>query len=194
MSLADLVIPLWVRIAACATVVGLIFGAGYRTGGWVSDNRNAAKIATAERGRDKAQNDLAAYRLQVREAAAEQATGAAQQTIKQATITQESAHAYINHRGTLEQRIAAGGLRTGTNQGSPGGCRLGAVAATAGRTADAPAQSVPAGTGGTAGALSLRMDEALRDKVIDNAALDAQQLAELIDAACRQGLCPAPER
>lgn len=190
MSLTDLVIPPWVRIAACAAVVGLIFGAGYRAGGWMSDNRNAAKIATAERGRDKAQNDLAAYRLQVREAAAEQATGAAQQTIKQAEITQESAHAYINHRGTLEQRITAGGLRTGSGQGSAGRGRLGAVATTAGRIANASAQSVPAGTGGTAGALSLRMDEALQDKVIDNAALDAQQLAELIDSACRLGLCP----
>lgn len=191
MNLTDLVIPPWVRVAAYVAVVGLIFGAGYRAGGWVSDNRNAAKIATAERGRDKAQNDLATYRLQVREAAAEQATSAAQQTIKQATITQESAHAYINHRGTLEQRIAAGGMRTGASQGSAGSSRLGTVAATPGRTANASPQSVPAGEGRIAGALPLRMDEALRDKVIDNAALDAQQLAELIDSACRLGLCPS---
>lgn len=191
MSLTDLVIPPWVRVAACAAVVGLIFGAGYHTGGWVSDCRNAAKIVDAEHERDKAQNDLAANRLQVREAAAAQATSVAQQTIKQATITQESAHAYINHRSSLEQRIAAGGMHNATADRS-GGCHLPAIASGPSRTDEGAPQPVPTDAGRDPGEAPVDAAAEVQptQQVVDDAARDAQQLADLIEWVCRQGMCP----
>ena len=54
MSLTDLVIPPWLRVAACAVVVVLIFGSGYRTGIWVGDHRSVSKISAAEHARDTA--------------------------------------------------------------------------------------------------------------------------------------------
>lgn len=191
MSFADFVIPSWVRIAVCAVVVGLIFGAGYRAGSFVSDHRSAAKVSGAERERDKAQderdkikNEFSAYQLLVSQKAAEQAELAAKTAISQSKINQGSINAYTESSGSLERRIAAGGLRFKTSQGSPGSRRLSSSAISPVGVSSAAAQSVSADPGRDGPDVQDSMDQA-----VQNAARDTLTLERIVQWACDQGLC-----
>ena len=179
MSLTDLVIPPWLRVAACAVVVGLIFGSGYHSGRWVGDHRHAGELASAQRETEQAKRVTADLRAAVDRAASEQAKRVAETAIAQTNTSNEVTHAYIDHRNALEQRIAAGGLRVAATSTTGGGCHLPTVAASAGNTDQPAAQPTIAEAGGAPDA----------QQVIGDAARDAQQLADLIEWVCRQGMC-----
>lgn len=176
MGITDLIIPPWARIAAIAVGVALVFGAGYKSGHWVRDKTAVAEIATAKR-------ETADLRAAVSTSAATQAAQALQVAAKQATTTQEVIRDSTTRSRALDQRIAAGGLRLGAAD-HRSTCHLPAVTSDTGVLADAAAQSVPAGDERVAGEVPGSMDT-----TVQSAARDAQQLAELIGAACKLGLC-----
>lgn len=180
MSLTDLVIPLWVRVAACVAVVGVIAGIGYRAGGWVSDHRHAGELASAQRETEQAKRATAELQAAVGRAAGDQAQKTAQTVIARTNTSNEVTHAYIDHRGALERRISAGGLRVSATSTAGSGCRLPAIATSAGQPDQPASQSAITESGGAPE----------EQQVIEDAARDAQQLADLIEWVCRQGMCP----
>lgn len=180
MSLTDIVIPPFVRWIALAAAVAAIFGAGAKSGMWYSDKQNSAAIAEAKR-------ETAELRANVSTAAAKQAERAVQAAARQINIVQEVTRDSSNRARTLDQRIATGGLRLAAAAGSSD-CRLPASASDPGSPADEPAQSVLAGESRDPGEIPGGVEQALQQ-----AARDAQQLAELIDAACRVGVCGEQE-
>ncbi len=179
MSLTDLVIPPWARVAACAVVVGLIFGSGYHSGRWVGDHRHAGELASAQRETAQAKRATAELQAAVDRSASDQAQKTAQTVITQTNTSNEVTHAYIDHRSALEQRIAAGGLRVAATSTTGGSCYLPPVAASAGNTDQPASQSSIAEAVGAPDA----------QQVTEDAARDAQQLADLIEWVCRQGMC-----
>lgn len=176
MGITDLIVPPWARFAAIAVGVAMVFGAGYKAGHWARDKTANVELATAKQ-------ETADLRAAVSTAAAAQASQALQVAAKQATTTQEVIRDSTTRSRALDQRIAAGGLRLGTAD-HRSACSLPAVANDTGALADAPTQSVPAGDERATGEVPGGVDQA-----VQSAARDAQQLAELIDAACKLLLC-----
>lgn len=174
MSLTDLVIPPWVRWGALALAVAGVFIAGAKAGAWWQGKIDSAEIAAAK-------IELAQFKVSVSTAAAKQAEKAVQIAAKQIKTTQEITHDSTNRARALDARIAAGGLRLNSNCGYT--CRLPAGSGDPGASAGQSAQSLPAGAGRDSGAVQSGM----ADPVLENAARDAQQLAEVIDAAYRVG-------
>lgn len=181
MSLTDLVIPPWVRWMALAAAVAAIFGAGAKSGMWYSDKRNSTAIAEAKR-------ETAELRANVSTAAAKQAERAVQAAARQTNTVQEVTRDSTNRSRTLDQRIAAGVMRlTAATGGSA--CRLPTSASDPSPSADSTAQSVPAGESRDPGEIPGGVEQSLQQ-----AARDAQQITELIDAACKLGVCGEQDR
>lgn len=181
MSITDLVMPPWVRYAALAVAVAGVFGAGATAGAWWQSRVDAVTVATANGERETARRETAELRANVSTAAARQAERAVQIAAQQIKTTQEITHDSNSRARTLEQRIAAGGLRLAASNGGST-CRLPAASRNSGPSADQSAQSLPAGAGRDPGAVPGGVEQALQ-----GAARDAQQLAEVIDAAYRVG-------
>lgn len=185
MSLTDLIIPPWVRYAALAVAVAGVFGAGAKAGTWWQGRADAVTVATAKGDTAKAKQETAELRANVSTAAARQAERAVQIAAQQIKTNQEITHDSTTRARALDARLAAGGLRlAASNAGST--CRLPTGTGDPGSSADQPAQSLPAGAGRDPGSVPGGVEQAL-----PNAARDAQQLAELIDAAHRVG-CVGP--
>lgn len=180
----------WVRLALVLGVVAAVFGAGVRAGGWLSDRAHAGELASAQRDTEQARRSAAELQAAVDRAASEQAQKTAAAVIKQSNTTQEVSRESSDRRERLDLRIAAGGLRIAAQPHSSG-CSLPTIATGPGRTDEAAAQPVPADRAGNPGApapgLAAEMPPA--QQVIDDAARDAQQLAELAEWVCRQGMC-----
>ena len=181
MSLTDLVIPPWVRWGALALAVAGVFGAGAKAGAWWLGRADAADVATSKGERETARRETAELRANVSTAAARQAEHAVQVAAQQIKTTQEITHDSTTRARALNDRLAAGSLRLAANSGST--CRLPAGPGDSGASAGQPAQSVPAGAGRDPGAVQAGVENEVRG----NAARDAQQLAELVDAAYRVG-------
>lgn len=182
MMLTDLVIPPWVRWFAFALAVAGVFGAGAKTGAWWQGRADAADVATAKGERETARRETAELKANVSTAAARQAEHAVQVAAQQIKTTQEITHDSTNRARALDSRLAAGGLRlAASNSGST--CRLPAGSGDPGASSGQSAQSLSAGAGRDSGAVQSGM----ADPVLENAARDAQQLAEVIDAAYRAG-------
>lgn len=196
MSLTDLVIPPWVRIAACAAVVGLIFGAGYHAGGWVSDCRNAAKVSAAEHEQHKAQTERDKARIETEQAkratkelqasvdlaAGVQAQKTAQTIQNQTEVTNKAVTDYAQARDSVEHRIADGRLRSNAVRSG----RVSGASSSAGRSDPGTAQSMPADAGGNGAEVSGAVENAVRE----NAARDTVMCERLVQWACDQGMCP----
>lgn len=202
MNLADYVIPGWLKWSIAGVLASGLVAAGYQAGRVVS----AAEVASASVDAANARAELAGFKGKVATEAAEQAETVVTQVVKQTRISQEGAGAYIQHRGALDQRIAAGGLglrvsnagiglriRPENNRAGADSHGIRTAAGIAAGATDGATQSLPAGAGGNPDTLSRGMAEALpaTQQVTEDAARDAQQLAELIDTACKLGLCPS---
>lgn len=174
MSVADLIIPEWGKVVALAAAAALVFGAGYKAGLWYEGHKSAAEIEAAKR-------ETAELRANVSTAAAKQAEIAVQAAARQINTLQEVTRDSTTRARALDQRIAAGGLRLGSAIGG-NACRLPTGPGDPRASADAPAQSLPAGAERDTGAVSGDLDQALQ-----SAARDAQQVMELIDAAYKIG-------
>lgn len=181
MSLTDLVIPSWVRWLALTLAVAGVFGAGAKAGAWWQGRADAADVATSKGERETARRETAELRANVSTAATRQAEHAVQVASQQIKTTQEITHDSTTRARALDGRIAAGGLRLNSNGGDT--CRLPAGSGDSGASADHSAQSVPAGAGRDPGTVQGGVAGSVRE----DAARDAQQLAEVIDAAYRVG-------
>ena len=181
MMLTDFVIPPWVRWFAIALAVAGVFGAGAKAGAWWQGRADAADVAAAKSERETARRETAELKANVSTAAARQAEKAVQVASQQIKTTQEITRGSTNRARALDGRIAAGGLRLNSNGGDT--CRLPAGSGDSGASADQSAQSVPVGAGRDPGAVQGGVAGSVRE----DAARDAQQLAEVIDAAYRVG-------
>lgn len=175
MSLTDLVIPPWVRWAAVALAVSGVFGAGAKTGAWWQGKIDASEIAAAKL-------ETANLRSSVSIEAAKQAQKAIDAANQQAKTTQEITHDSTTRARALDARLAAGGMRKPASNGGST-CRLPPGASNPGASADPTAQSLSAGPERDPGSIQGGVADAVRE----DAARDAQQLAEVIDAAHRVG-------
>lgn len=175
MTLTDLAIPPWVRWAVLALAVAGVFGAGAKTGAWWQGKIDASEIAAAKL-------ETANLRSSVSIEAAKQAQKAIDAANQQAKTTQEITHDSTTRARALDVRLAAGGMRKPASNGGST-CRLPAITGDSGASTGQPAQSVPAGAGRDPGSIQGGVADAVRE----DAARDAQQLAEVIDAAYRVG-------
>lgn len=181
MNFSDLVIPPFVRWAVLAAAVTTVFGAGAKAGMWYSDRENSTAIADAKR-------ETAELRANVSTAAAKQAERAVQAAARQINIVQEVTRDSTSRSRALDGRIAAGGLRFSAFEGGRSACSLPARAGDPRPSADEPTQFVSAGAERDPGSVQGGMEQTLQQ-----AARDAQQLAEVIDAVCKLGVC-GPEQ
>ena len=181
MSLTDLVIPPWVRWGALALAVAGVFGAGAKTGAWWQGRADAVSVATANGEKETARRETAELRATVSTAAARQAEHAVQVAAQQIKTTQEITRDSTTRARALDARLAAGGLRLAANGGST--CRLPTNPGDPGASSGLAAQFLSAGSERDPGEIPAGM----AGQVFEDAARDAQQLAELIDAAYRVG-------
>ena len=182
MSLTDLVIPPWVRWGALALAVAGVFGAGAKAGAWWQGRADAATVATSKGEREASRRETAELKANVSTAGARQAEHAVQVAAQQIKTTQEITYDSTSRARALDARLAAGGLRLPASNGGST-CRLPPGASNPGASADPTAQSLSAGPERDPGSIQGGVADAVRE----DAARDAQQLAELVDAAYRVG-------
>lgn len=181
MSLSDFVMPPWARWVGLAIAVAGVFGTGVKTGAWWQGRADAETVATAKWDTAKAKQETAELRANVSTAAAGQAERAVQVAAQQIKTTQEITHDSTSRARALDRRLAAGGLRLAASNGGSA-CRLPTDSSDPGTSADQPSESLSARAGRDPGEVPGGVGQALQD-----AARDAQQLAEVIDAAYRVG-------
>lgn len=145
-----------------------VFCAGVSAGSWVTSNTKDKQIAAIER-------DWAQQRAEASNAGLKAERKTTQTVIKQAKVKQEVDHDAIKRRSILDERLADERLR---NRKRITRCYdVPTLPAPTTEFASAASQSAPIEAGRSAGALPSSVEE--------NAARDAQQLAELIDALYR---------
>lgn len=162
------------RILLYAALVASLVGWGFVKGVSHADAKASVQIAAMKKQWD-------AERLKISSVGAVAAQHTASVVIAQQGINQESDNGAQKSSSSLDARIARGGLRIPTINcsagGGGGGGNVPAVSDATSPLADASAQSEPIATGRSAAEVQ---------SIIDNAARDAQRLAELIDYILNQ--------
>lgn len=154
-------------IYAKLILVALLFWAGFSAGYGLSSKIAQGKIQSAIAEKET-------LRAGVAEAAARQASINSSILANQSKISMEVSSGYSARRSDLNTRISSGGLRS----------------ATAASCSDLPGfAKSPIGIDPTP-AQSVAVESNREANTVPNAARDAQQLAEIIDWLCKQGMCP----